>query len=250
MSRKLTQEEFIKISTKAHEALYDYSLAKYDGRLVPVEIICTKHNKSFWQPAGLHMDGQTSCHECIVEKKMASRVVRMNSEVPIGHKRCTSCKEIKPKDAFNKQLIGARGLSSYCKSCISLKSSAKRQEPAVRARIKIASREYTKRNRDRANVKSAKRRAMRIRATPPWAETDTEKSLIAAAYTLAITRSEETGTPWQVDHLVPLNSDICCGLHCAANLEVVPAFDNLSKGNRWWPDMWTDADYPQTQLAA
>lgn len=29
-----------------------------------------------------------------------------------------------------------------------------------------------------------------------------------------------------------------CGLHCEANLRALPAVDNISKGNRHWPDMW------------
>jgi hypothetical protein len=40
-----------------------------------------------------------------------------------------------------------------------------------------------------------------------------------------------------VDHVVPLKSPLVCGLHCEANLELIPANDNFRKGNRHWPDM-------------
>ena len=42
---------------------------------------------------------------------------------------------------------------------------------------------------------------------------------------------------WEVDHIVPLQSPIVCGLHVEHNLQVIPASKNRSKHNRHWPDM-------------
>jgi hypothetical protein len=47
----------------------------------------------------------------------------------------------------------------------------------------------------------------------------------------------ETGIAHEVDHIVPLLSGLVCGLHCEANLQVITAFENQSKNNRFWPDM-------------
>lgn len=43
--------------------------------------------------------------------------------------------------------------------------------------------------------------------------------------------TKETGIKHHVDHFYPLKSDIVCGLHNEFNLRIIPAKDNLSKGN-------------------
>jgi hypothetical protein len=46
----------------------------------------------------------------------------------------------------------------------------------------------------------------------------------------------ETGVQHSVDHIVPLIHPLVCGLHCPANLRVIPLADNIRKSNNWWPD--------------
>lgn len=41
----------------------------------------------------------------------------------------------------------------------------------------------------------------------------------------------------EVDHIVPIKSDIVCGLHCIDNFQLMTREDNARKGNRFWPDM-------------
>ena len=77
------------------------------------------------------------------------------------------------------------------------------------------------------------RRSLKAKATPEWAD----EFIISEIYDLADLRSRITGIPWQVDHIVPIKSRIVCGLHTDANLRVITALENSSKGNRWWPNM-------------
>lgn len=106
-------------------------------------------------------------------------------------------------------------------------------DPAFREAKNANLRAWKKRHPERVNAQTAKRYAAKLRAIPSWADLKD----IASFYALAKLRSKLTGIEWHVDHVVPLNSDIVCGLHCEANLQVIPAGPNISKGNAWWPDM-------------
>lgn len=78
-----------------------------------------------------------------------------------------------------------------------------------------------------------KRVALKKQAIPIWANMDAIKDV----YREARERTAKTGASHHVDHIVPLQSPIVCGLHWEGNLQILPAFDNQSKRNRWWPDM-------------
>ncbi len=70
--------------------------------------------------------------------------------------------------------------------------------------------------------------AARRQATPRWAD----HSEIAAIYREAVRLTQATGIEHQVDHIYPLNSPILCGLHVAANLQILTKTENLRKSNR------------------
>lgn len=80
---------------------------------------------------------------------------------------------------------------------------------------------------------AANRRASKLMATPRWADIDAIECFYAEANRL----TRETGVEHHVDHAVPLQSKTVCGLHCEANLQILEASKNTSKGNRHWPDM-------------
>lgn len=80
---------------------------------------------------------------------------------------------------------------------------------------------------------NSKRRAQELMATPAWAN----KKAILEFYKSAQCLNMLLGEWHYVDHIVPLRSKIVCGLHCEANLQILPAAENLKKKNFFWPDM-------------
>ncbi len=97
------------------------------------------------------------------------------------------------------------------------------------ARIRI----WKIQNKDKVNSHHAKRRAQKLNAVPGWAN----MKQIRKFYTEAKSVTNSSGIQHHVHHVVPLVSDVVCGLHCESNLAVITAKENLSIGNRTWPDM-------------
>lgn len=94
-------------------------------------------------------------------------------------------------------------------------------------------RQIQKRDAHKYRAKYKVYMAAKRNAVPPWFD----KALVEEAYHLAQLRGKATGFPWHVDHIVPLQSPIVCGLHSIENLQVIPGVLNLSKSNRYWPGM-------------
>lgn len=88
--------------------------------------------------------------------------------------------------------------------------------------------QWRKDNPARVAYNIATARARRHQAIPPWV-TKRERSAMRRVYEQCQTISTETGIPHQVDHFYPLVSDVVCGLHCLANLQILTAEENNRK---------------------
>lgn len=72
----------------------------------------------------------------------------------------------------------------------------------------------------------------RMLATPPWFNS----TAVRAIYQEAARRTAATGIKHVVDHEIPLQHPLVCGLHWHANLQVLTYKQNEAKGNKWQPD--------------
>lgn len=161
-------------------------------------------------------------------------------------KTCSRCGVHKPIFEFSKRSASPDGLNASCKKCCNAyqsKARAKYPERYVGYRrayyethreIKRESAlNWKKSNPAKAIAQVAKRRAAKLKATPKWADF----AKIELFYEEAQFATEFFGIPFSVDHIVPLQSDLVCGLHWEENLQVLTTEANISKHNRWWPDM-------------
>lgn len=91
-------------------------------------------------------------------------------------------------------------------------------------------------NIDRVRFVSAQYRAKKLQATPLWL-TQGHVDIVLDFHKAAKMFQIYTGTEYHVDHIVPLQGETVCGLHVPWNLQLLPWDENISKGNRHWPDM-------------
>ena len=63
-------------------------------------------------------------------------------------------------------------------------------------------------------------------ATPPWLN-EQQLNQMKEIYLKAGEK--------HVDHIVPLKSNLVCGLHVPWNLQILEPKSNLAKSNSWWP---------------
>lgn len=80
------------------------------------------------------------------------------------------------------------------------------------------------------NARNRARDAKKIQATPAWL-TPHDFDMIAMFYEAAADQ-KQYGLTCHVDHIVPLQGKEVCGLHVPWNLQVLPASENIRKGNR------------------
>jgi hypothetical protein len=102
-----------------------------------------------------------------------------------------------------------------------------------RDHIKARNRRWLVNNRAKFNANIKKRKCMKLNATPPWYYL--VKYEVEAVYAEAKRLEEVTGIPHHVDHIVPLQHKLVCGLHVPCNLRPIPAIDNMRKHNTFVP---------------
>lgn len=108
---------------------------------------------------------------------------------------------------------------------------AKEYRKLNRNKLLLNSKNWRLSNLDRDAAKTARRRASKLKATPPWLrKQDFEE--IKELYEIAKAFKLYTGEEYHVDHIIPLQGENVCGLHVPWNLQVIPAKENLNKSNK------------------
>jgi hypothetical protein len=100
-----------------------------------------------------------------------------------------------------------------------------------RLKFKATARRWLEENRPRFYHLNRLRQKRIARATPGWADTEA----IYLIYLEARRLSAETGIAHHVDHIIPLNGKLVCGLHVAGNLQPMIWLENLKKRNTFDP---------------
>lgn len=91
--------------------------------------------------------------------------------------------------------------------------------------------ELTKEERRKAlhSAYVVERRKKRTKSMPPWAD----KSKIRALYIKARELTKLTGVKHEVDHVIPSNHPLVCGLHVEYNLQILTEEENIKKSNQF-----------------
>lgn len=101
-----------------------------------------------------------------------------------------------------------------------------------REKVLERQKKYREKNKPLRTSLERKRQASKMKRTPAWL-TEFDKIKMKCLYQLAAMRTRESGQEWHVDHIIPLQGKLVCGLHVPSNLRVITAFENMQKHNNF-----------------
>ena len=157
-----------------------------------------------------------ACSQCAAEKKH-----RWNKENPD-----------KVSELRRKWVAENPEKAKECKSAEQKRNRAKANErnrryaAQNREQLRAKNALWATNNPDKVAAKVARRRAVKLNATPAWAD----HAVIERAYELA-QEYRAKGIDAEVDHIIPLQGKRVCGLHVPGNLQIVSMIHNRSKSN-------------------
>lgn len=156
----------------------------------------------------MHSTGEVAIKQLIKDKTNKS-TYKLHILNTLSLSICTICNEVKTYTEFYGDSRAVYGITSQCKTCKDALNKTWQTKNPIAYRLC-------------QNNLQAKRRAAKLQRTPKWAD----KLKISEIYL-------ECPKGYHVDHIVPLQGDLVCGLHVDNNLKPIPAKDNLSKGNKF-----------------
>jgi hypothetical protein len=154
-------------------------------------------------------------------------------QLGIYKKICGKCNIEKPNVKFSKDSTRADGLDYVCNNC--RLGNFKKNYPKNKNKLLQVSSDWYKNNKDRARKNHKRWREEnpyydeKRAKTPAWADREKMNEIYNEAKNL----TETTGIVHEVDHIIPINHPLVTGLHVPENLQILPMFDNRSKGNKF-----------------
>lgn len=162
--------------------------------------------------------------------------------------QCKDCKRKADKKYYEENTDKVREIQFNYNKTPEGKAAAKRTREKnidkIRARDIIRSTEYRENNpekrklicktwkennRHKHTATEAKRRAIKKCAIPPWADLNKIKEI----YKLAKELEKQDGIKRHVDHIIPLQNNLVCGLHIETNLQILTESENCKKSNKF-----------------
>lgn len=116
----------------------------------------------------------------------------------VGLKICSACDTVKTFEEFRANAGKAYGLNGYCKECHMLGTKLTQ------------------------TYRQSNYRAQKLSASPKWADADRVMNIY-----------NNCPEGMHVDHIVPLQHELVCGLHNEFNLQYLSERENCSKNNKY-----------------
>lgn len=160
-------------------------------------------------------------------------------------KECSKCNTVKQFSEFHKDLRNKEGVVPTCKKCRAIyrreyylkNKERERENNGIWAKENKEKhneyyRKYYNNNKHKENARAVNKRTKYLQRSVAWADHDKIQSFYKEAHRL----TKETSIVYHVDHIIPLQGKLVSGLHVEANLQVIPASENLSKSNKFNPN--------------
>jgi len=103
----------------------------------------------------------------------------------------------------------------------------KKYRQANQKKVAAYNRQWRQTNLGKCAAYAGARLARELKATPKWAN----RMAMQKFYVIANMLMRYTGIDFEVDHIVPLQSRVVCGLHTEANLQILVRTTNRRKSN-------------------
>lgn len=195
---------------------------------------------------------------CKICEENKQKIISQKVFVADGKKLCAFCLDVKNKSDFSKRKASKDGLNNKCRYCNKIYLSEyrknnpdsfknyyaknteklslnyKKWREKNKEKRKEYNSEYLNKNRSRVNFRIARRNALKLKATPKWAN----EERILRIYQMAENMREIFSLPYEVDHYYPLQGKKVCGLHVETNLRIISKDENIRKRNKMPEDFY------------